>query len=113
MMTMAFKNQMREIMTTAWQICRTTGESFSECLKRAWQCSKLRSAMMTRIVRFTYIKKSTGQLRNALGTLDPHRYDYQAVGGRDYKPADCIRYWDCEAQGFRMFKTFNLVSVTL
>lgn len=108
-----FKKQMQEIMTTAWEICRVTGESFADCLHRSWQCYKLRSAMMTRIVRFTYIKKTTGELRNALGTLDPHRYHYEAVGGRDYKPADCIRYWDTEAQGFRMFKNFNLVNVEL
>ena len=107
------KNNMREVMTTAWQIFRTTGELFADCLKRAWQCNKLRKAMLTRIVRFTYIKKTTGELRNALGTLDTSRYDYEAVGGRDNKPADCIRYWDTEAQGFRMFKIFNLVSVSL
>lgn len=104
---------MSEIMNTAWQIWRTTGENFADCLRRSWQCYKLRCAMMTRIVRFTYIKKTTGELRNAIGTLDPHRYHYEAVGGRDYKPADCIRYWDTEAQGFRMFKIFNLVSAEI
>lgn len=107
------RNRMREVMTTAWQICRTTGESFADCLKRAWQCSKLRKAMLTRVVRFTYIKKSTGELRNALGTLDTTRFHYESNGGRDYKPVDCIRYWDTEAQGFRMFKNFNLVSAVL
>lgn len=108
-----FKQQMSEIMKTAWYICRTTGESFADCLRRSWQCYKLRCAMMTRIVRFTYIKKTTGERRNALGTLDPHRYTYDAVGGRDYKPADCIRYWDCEVQNWRMFKNFNLVSADI
>ena len=108
-----FKKQMSEIMKTAWQICRTTGESFAVCLHRSWQCYKLRVAMLTRIVRFTYIKKTTGELRNALGTLDRTRYTYEAVGGHDYKPADCIRYWDCEVQNWRMFKVFNLVNVTL
>lgn len=112
-MSNSVKNMMREVMATAWQICRTTGESFSECLKRAWMNSKLKRAMKTGIVRFAYIKKTTGEIRHALGTLDPHRYEYEAVGGPDYKPADCIRYWDCEAHGFRMFKVFNLVSVSL
>ena len=108
-----FKKQMQDIMNMAWHICHVTGEAFAECLHRAWQCYKLRSAMMSRIVRFTYIKKTTGELRNALGTLDPTRYHYEAVGGHDYKPADCIRYWDCEVQNWRMFKVFNLVNVTL
>ena len=105
-----FKNQMREIMNIAWQIFRITGETISACLKRAWTNFKLRNAMRTRIVRFSYIKKSTGELRVAYGTTDPHRYTYEAVGGRDTKPNDCTRYWDTEACGFRMFKIFNLVS---
>lgn len=112
-MTQSFKKEMRELMLNAWRICRTTGESFSDCLKRAWQCHKLYAAMLTRVVCFSYIKKSTNTLRVAHGTLDPHRYDYASVGGRDSKPADCIRYWDCEVQNWRMFKMFNLVSVSL
>ena len=107
------RTHLREIMNTAWQICRITGETFAVCLKRAWLCIKLRLAMATRVIRFTYIKKTTGELRNALGTLDPRRYHYEAVGGRDNKPADCIRYWDTEAQGWRMFKMFNLMTATL
>lgn len=112
-MKLNFKNDMREVMSTAWHICRVTGENFSACLKRSWQCFKLRRAMLTRIVRFSYIKKTTGELRTAFGTLDPHRYTYESKGGNDYKPDDCIRYYDTEAQGFRMFKNFNLVSVSL
>lgn len=113
MNTTAFKNTMREIMNLAWQISRVTGEAFSKCLHKAWLNFKLKLAMKNRIVRFTYIKKTTGELRNALGTLDPTRYHYEAVGGRDTKPSDCTRYWDTEADGFRMFKMFNLVNVEL
>ena len=104
---------MYDIMIMAWYIHRVTGEDFPVCLQRSWQCYKLRQAMLSRIVRFTYIKKTTGERRNALGTLDPHRYTYEAVGGRDNKPFDCIRYWDCEVQGWRMFKVFNLIQATI
>lgn len=105
---------MHEIMTLAWRIFRVTGESFAACLKRAWMNYKLKVAMMTRIVRFAYIKKSTGELRTAIGTTDPHRYEYTPTGnGRNGNFADCVQYWDQEADGFRMFKTYNLVSVTI
>lgn len=105
---------LRDIMNTAWRICRVTGEAFAQCLKKAWQVYKLQMAMMNRIVRFSYIKKSTGELRTAYGTTDPHRYTYTPTGnGRNGNFADCVQYWDTEAQGFRMFKTFNLVSVEL
>lgn len=105
---------MSEIMNTAWQIWRTTGENFADCLRRSWLCYKLRCAMMTRIVRFAYIKKSTGELRTAIGTTDPHRYEYTPTGnGRQGNFADCVLYYDKEADGFRMFKTYNLVSAEL
>lgn len=110
----AFKKQMQEIMRIAWRIFRVTGETFSDCLRKAWMNYKLRCAMMTRIVRFAYIKKSTGELRTAIGTCDPTRYDYTPTGnGRNGNFADCVQYYDKEADGFRMFKTYNLVSAEI
>lgn len=110
----AFQDQMREIMNLAWHICRITCEPFSVCLHKAWMNFKLKVAMMTKVVRFSYIKKSTGELRTALGTTDPHKYDYTPTGGvRNGNFADCVQYYDKEADGFRMFKSYNLVTISL
>lgn len=108
-----FRMTSREVMTLAWRTFKVTGEKFADCLKRAWQVVKLKVAMKTRIVRFYYIKKSTGELRQAFGTLDPHRYEYEPKGGRTGSYADCVQYWDTEKGGFRMFKSYNLVRVEL
>ena len=40
-MSTNFKNQMKEVMSMAWRFFKVTGESFSECLKRAWQVYRL------------------------------------------------------------------------
>ena len=68
-MSTTLKNTMREVMTDAWRMFRITGESFAACLKRAWQLAKLAKAMKTKVVQFFYVKVSTGELRQAFGTL--------------------------------------------
>ena len=62
------KNVLHDIMTSAWRMFRVTGESFSECLKRAWQVHKLGKAMKTQIVQFFY-QKTNGEIRQAFGTM--------------------------------------------
>ena len=84
-----------------------------EAMHICWMNLKLKKAMKTRVVQFFFIKASTGELRQAFGTTDPHRYEYEAKGGRNGNYAHCVQYWDTEKQGFRMFKDFNLVSVVL
>lgn len=102
----------RDMMMIAWSMNRKCGYSMSEAMKKAWQVVKLQARMRTGIVQFYYIKKSTGELRQAFGTTDPHRYEYTpSENGRRGNFADCIQYYDTEKQGFRMFKTYNLVNV--
>lgn len=50
------REEMRNVMNTAWAIARQTGETFETCLKRAWANSKLRSALKAGVVRFTFRK---------------------------------------------------------
>lgn len=57
------------IMRTAWQMCRATGVTFAECLHKTWQVFKLKIKMRAGIVQFFYLKSSTGELRQAFGTL--------------------------------------------
>lgn len=110
-MSTTLKNTMREVMTDAWRMFRITGESLAACLKRAWQLAKLAKAMKTKVVQFFYVKASTGELRQAFGTLQASVIDGLVKGtGRK---ANLMTYYDQEAQGFRSFKKFNLVKVVL
>ena len=98
-----------DIMSTAHKMHKVTGESFSACLKRSWMLAKLRYAMKQTIVQFFYIKKSTGELRQAFGTLMPGRiaptHSTKAWGW------DTICYYDTEVNDYRCFKAYNLVKI--
>jgi len=102
-------NDLRTIMTMAWRFAKITGESFAECLRKAWQNFKLAAAMRTRIVRF-YFRKVDGSIREAWGTL---RTDLvPETKGDDRKKNDTVQvYFDTERQEYRCFKRLNLVSV--
>lgn len=97
------------IMATAWRFFRITGQSFAECLKKAWANFKLVAAMRTRIVKF-YFQKVDGSIREAYGTL---RADLvPATTSDDRKRNDTVQtYFDTEAQEYRCFKKLNLVSI--
>lgn len=112
-MSTTLKNTMREVMTDAWRMFRITGESFAACLKRAWQLAKLAKAMKTKIVQFFYVKASTGELRQAFGTLQASVIDGLVKGTGRKANENLMTYYDQEAQGFRSFKKFNLVKVIL
>ena len=100
-------------MRTAWQFVKVNGFTMSEALKQAWLNIKLAIAMKTQIVQF-YYRKLNGEMRQAFGTTDKSRYDYTPVGGgRRHNPQDCFQYWDTVKGAFRMFKTYNLVSIIL
>lgn len=109
-MSTSLKNTMREVMTDAWRMFRITGESFAACLKRAWQLAK---AMKTKVVQFFYVKASTGELRQAFGTLQANVIDGLVKGTGRKANENLMTYFDQEAQGFRSFKKFNLVKVVL
>lgn len=112
-MSTTLKNTMREVMTDAWRMFRITGESFAACLKRAWQLAKLAKAMKTKVVQFFYVKASTGELRQAFGTLQASVIDGLVKGTGRKANENLMTYYDQEAQGFRSFKKFNLVKVVL
>lgn len=112
-MSTTLKNTMREVMTDAWRMFRITGESFATCLKRAWQLAKLAKAMKTKVVQFFYVKASTGELRQAFGTLQASVIDGLVKGTGRKANENLMTYYDQEAQDFRSFKKFNLVKVIL
>ena len=96
---------MREVMSTAWQMFRITGESFS-----SWLLLKLKAQMKKRTVQFFY-QKVSGEIRQAFGTL---RDEVIAdnVKGTGRKPNENLfTYFDCEKNEFRSFKKFNLIKI--
>lgn len=98
------------IMRTAWQMCRATGVTFAECLHKAWQVFKLKIKMRAGIVQFFYLKSSTGELRQAFGTLKDDLCP--ETKGDDRKPnKHLVTYYDTVAEGWRSFRMFNFVKV--
>lgn len=98
----------KSIMQTAWQIFRTTGKNFAECLKKAWAVFKLKQKMQNEIVEFAY-EKADGSLRKAVGTLKDVAQFIKGSGN----PANdkVFHYFDLDKAGFRCFKIENLVSI--
>lgn len=85
-------NDLKNIMATAWRFFRITGDSFAECLRRAWQNFKLVTTMRTRIVKF-YFQKVDGFIREAYGT--PRADLVPATIGDDRKRNDTVQtYFD-------------------
>lgn len=109
-MSTNFKNQMREVMSLAWRFFKVTGESFSECLKRAWQVYKLAKEMKIRTVQFFY-QKVNGEIRQAFGTMAEEVIHDKVKGTGGRKNEDLFTYWDTEKESFRSFKKFNLLKI--
>ena len=106
-MTTSVKNQMREVMSLAWQFVKRNGFSMSEALKAAWANFKLKAQMKTKIVKF-YFTKVDGSIREAYGTLNDRMIP--ATSGSDRKKSDTVQvYFDTEKQEYRCFKKANLI----
>ena len=104
------RTDLSTIMRTAWQMCRATGAAFAECLPQAWQVFKLKIKMRADIVQFFYLKSSTGELRQAFGTLNDALCS--ETKGSDRKPnKHLVTYYDTLAEGWRSFRIFNLVKI--
>ena len=99
-MSTTFKSSMREVMSNAWRFFKVTGESFADCLKRAWQVYKLAKEMKKRTVQFFYQKVNGEVIADKIKGNDTRR-----------KNDDLFTYWDCEKEAFRSFKKFNLVKI--
>ena len=97
-----------QIMRAAWQFFKTTGETFSVCLKRAWANFKLVSKMQKGIVKF-YFQKVDGSIREAWGTLNEKLIPTTTGTDKRAKNETVQTYFDTEKQEFRCFKKLNLV----
>ncbi|ROT06828.1 SH3 beta-barrel fold-containing protein [Lepagella muris] len=100
------KSTLANIMRMAWMFVKRNGFTMAEALKVAWLNAKVTKAMRTGIVQFFFMKVD-GTLRQAFGTLDPHRLPETQGSGR--RPADTVQvYYDTEKQEYRSFKKCNL-----
>lgn len=100
------KSTLANIMRLAWQFVKRNGFTMAEALKVAWLNAKVTKAMRTGIVQFFFMKVD-GTIRQAFGTLDPHRLPETQGSGR--RPADTVQvYFDTEKQEYRSFKKSNL-----
>lgn len=105
-----FKNQMREVMNDAWRMFKVTGESFAECLKKAWLLLKLKSTMKKKTVQFFY-QKVSGEIRQAFGTLEESVISESVKGTGRKSNENLFTYFDKEKNEFRSFKKFNIIRI--
>lgn len=107
-MATTFRNELREVMTLAWQFVHKNGYTMSEALKTAWVNIKLRAALSRRIVKF-YFQKVDGSLREAYGTLMNDRIP--ETKGTKNTANTCQVYFDTEKDEWRCFKKANLIRI--
>lgn len=106
-----FKEQMREIMSLAWQFVKRNGYAMGEALRVAWANFRLKLMMRQRIVRF-WFQKVDGSLREAFGTLATGIIPVVA-GADNRKRNDTVQtYYDTEKQEWRCYKKANLMRVS-
>ena len=104
-------SKLSKVMTTAWTYFRGgLYESFSLALRAAWAFFKLSKTLRRGIAYFTY-KKADGSLRNAIGTLHGHNFDYQHKTSKRATKAGQVKYWDVVARAWRSFRIERLVSI--
>ena len=102
------KNQLREIMSLAWQMVKRNGFSMSEALRTAWANIKLKASMRQCIVKF-YYRKVDGMIREAYGTLKESLLPATQGSGRRQNDT-LFTYFDTEKSEYRCFKKANLIN---
>lgn len=108
-----FNSKMKKLMTNAWVLVKVRKMTMSEAMKLAWKVYHLRSKGKAGKVEFDYIKKSTGEVRHAVGTFNTNQMPKDAstfVGGASYTPLQ-IRYFDIEKKGWRSCIEDNIIAI--
>ena len=107
-MATTFRNELRNVMSLAWQFVKRNGYSMSEALKCAWANIKLRTELSNRIVKF-YFQKVNGEIREAYGTLASDKIP-PIAGTDNRKRNDSVQvYFDTVKGEWRCFKIANLL----
>ena len=99
-----------QILTAAHKVRKANpGLSWGECQKQAWAAYRLKEAMQSSIVEFSFIK-SDSSVRLAKGTLNGDLFQCESKGAGVSTSPDVIRYFDTEANGWRSFRIERLIS---
>ena len=107
-----FKAYMKQVMNNAWAYVKELSMTMADAMKLAWKVFKLKMAMKTKEVKFTYTKVN-GQLREAKGHLiDSLLPARKNAAGRKVKFGN-MRYFDTDVNDWRSFAIANLVSVNI
>ena len=91
-------------------IAATTG-SLETGIEKALMAERLIDKMKIQVTSFEYIKKSTGELRRAWGTLAENLISAKVKGYKRKTNPNCINYYDVERGDFRCLLASNLVRV--
>jgi len=113
MKNIAFNKKMSKLMINAWMVMRLHQISISSAMKMVWRAFLLRQKGLHGTVEFDYIKKSTGEIRHAIGTFDLNAMPESACnfkGNASYTPMQ-IRYFDIEKQAWRSCLAENIIAV--
>lgn len=99
------------VMKYAWQLWKTTRQTWQLCMIKAWQLYRLAKAMRNGVVSF-YYSKSDGTIRKASGTLRNITAGATLGGKKMTKPSyKTMAYFDTEKMSFRCFKVENLICI--
>lgn len=97
------------LFNNAWQMFKCgVFTSFAQALKAAWTRLKIVTKMKEGVVTFEYIKQD-GAIRKAIGTLTDITYLQKTLVKKT--PAELVKYYDVEAQGFRMFRLDRFIGL--
>ena len=99
-----------QILSASWKVRKANpGLSWGECQKQAWAAYRLKEAMQSSIVEFSFVK-SDKSVRTAKGTLNGDLFQYEAKGASAPTSPDVIRYFDTDANGWRSFRIERLLN---
>lgn len=97
------------VFKLAWLFIRKHQLSLSQALKIAWRNIKLKVAMATKIVAFTF-KKADGSIRDAVGTLKSDMLPQVKGTGRP-TPEHLQLYYDVQKECYRCFSKIELLTI--
>ncbi len=96
-------------MKAAWSIVKKAEVgNISEALKLAWKAIKLKASMAKAVVTFKF-RKSNGEIREAVGTLQSEYISYESKGTTRKPCYSTVAYWDLERHAFRSFNIASLI----
>lgn len=99
-----------QILTAAHKVRKANPTlSWGECQKQAWAAYRLKEAMQSSIVEFSFIK-SDQSVRTAKGTLNGDLFQYEAKGEGVSSSPDVIRYFDMGVGEWRSFRIERLIN---